>query len=53
MSLLNGEWIVKYLEVNASLVTVVSLVTVISLVTLIFDEIERPYSEFVVREVMQ
>jgi hypothetical protein len=47
MSLLNGEWIVKYLEVNASLVTVVSLVT------LIFDEIERPYSEFVVREVMQ
>ena len=53
MSLLNGEWIVKYLEVNASLVTVVSLVSVISLVTLIFDEIERPYSEFVVREVMQ
>jgi hypothetical protein len=32
---------------------VASLVTVASLASLIFDEIEHPYSEFVVWEMMQ
>ncbi len=50
ISLLNGEWIIKFLRVDASLVTVASLA---SLVSLIFDEIEHPYSEFVVWEMTQ
>jgi len=41
---------IEGLNIVASLVTVASLA---SLVSLIFDEIEHPYSEFVVWEMMQ
>jgi len=44
---------IEDLNIVASLVTVASLASLASLVSLIFDEIEHPYSEFVVWEMMQ